>query len=69
MISSASGREKANPRTFGFAMAVVQGIEPRDELEAMLAAQMAVIHIATMWFARYLACAETLPQQDSAVGL
>ena len=39
-------------------MAVVQGIEPRDEIEGMLAAQMAAIHIATMLFARNLTCAE-----------
>ena len=68
LISSTSGREMANPKTFGFAMAVVQGIEPRNELEAMLAAQMAMVHIATMWFARSLSHVDTLPQQDSAVG-
>ena len=41
---------------FGLALAVVQGIEPRDEIEAMLAAQMAIIHSATMRFGRMPAC-------------
>jgi hypothetical protein len=32
----------------------VKGIRPQDEIEAMLAAQMAAVHLATMTFARYL---------------
>jgi hypothetical protein len=49
-----------------FMLAVVKGIEPRDEIEAMLAAQMAAVHNATMTFARRLAHVENIPQQDSA---
>ena len=60
------GRDAADPQCFGFALAVVQGIEPRDEVEGMLAAQMAAIHIAMMSFARKLKFVETIPQQDSA---
>jgi len=33
-----------------FAASVIKGINPKDQLEAMLAAQMAVIHMATMKF-------------------
>ena len=51
---------------FNFMLSMVQGIEPRDQVEAMLAAQMAATHNATMTFARRLAHVETLPQQDSA---
>jgi hypothetical protein len=47
-------------------LAVVKGVEPRDQIEAMLAAQMAAVHNATMTFARRLAHVETIPQQDSA---
>jgi hypothetical protein len=47
-------------------LSVVKGIEPRDQLEAMLAAQMAAVHNATMTFARRLAQVENIPQQDSA---
>jgi hypothetical protein len=49
-----------------FMLAVVKGIKPRDHLEAMLAAQMAAIHMATMTFTRRLASVESIPQQDSA---
>lgn len=49
-----------------FMLSIVKGIEPRDQIEAMLAAQMAAVHMASMTFARRLACVENLPQQDSA---
>ena len=45
---------------------IVKGIEPQDQIEAMLASQMAAVHMATMTFARRLAHCETIPQQDSA---
>jgi hypothetical protein len=47
-------------------LSVVKGIKPKDQLEAMLAAQMAAIHTATMTFARRLARVEIIAQQDSA---
>jgi len=47
-------------------LAVVKGIKPRDQMEAMLAAQMAAVHTATMRFSRNLAEAEYLDLQDSA---
>src|SRR5260370_39709452 len=40
-------------------LSVIKGIEPRDQLEAMLAAQMAAVHVATMDFARDLAPVNT----------
>ncbi len=49
-----------------FMLAVVKGIEPEDEVESMLAAQMAAVHMATMTFARRLAHVDNIPQQDSA---
>ncbi len=53
-------------RGLNFMLAVVKGVEPKDQVETMLAAQMAAVHMATMTFARRLAHVETLPQQDSA---
>ncbi|MBV8107279.1 MAG: hypothetical protein JO223_22195 [Hyphomicrobiales bacterium] len=47
-------------------LSVVKGIEPRDQIEAMLAAQMAAVHTASMTLARRLAQVENIPQQDSA---
>ena len=49
-----------------FLLSVVKGIEPRDQVEAMLAAQMAAVHVSAMTFARRLAHVENIPQQDSA---
>jgi hypothetical protein len=45
---------------------VIKGIKPRDEIEAMLAAQMAAVHNATMTFARRLTFVDNIQQQDSA---
>src|SRR5260370_11538364 len=49
-----------------FMLSVVKGIQPRDQLEVMLAAQMAAVHMAIMTFARRLAFVEDILQQDSA---
>ena len=49
-----------------FLLAVVKGVEPQDQVEAMLGAQMAAIHNAVMTFARRLAHVDNLPRQDSA---
>ena len=49
-----------------FAVAVINGIEPRDQLEAMLAAQMAAVHAAAMKLAQQLALSDTIVLQDSA---
>ena len=57
---------KVDERALNFMLSVVKGIKPRDQVEAMLAAQMAAVHVATLTSARRLAQAETLPAQDSA---
>ena len=44
----------------------MKGVEPRDQLETMLAAQMAAVHMATMTFAGRFGRAETIIQQESA---
>ncbi|HEV2604397.1 MAG TPA: hypothetical protein VGU24_12115 [Microvirga sp.] len=66
LVNAASrGQEPDGPST-NFMLSVVKGIAPRDQVEAMLAAQMAAVHMASMAFARRLNHVETLPQQDSA---
>jgi len=47
-------------------LSIVKGIKPRDQIEAMLAAQMAAVHVASITFARRLAHVDNIPQQDSA---
>jgi hypothetical protein len=49
-----------------FMLSAVKELEPRDATEAMLAAQMAAVHMAAMKMARQLAAAEMIPQQDAA---
>ena len=53
-------------RHLNFMLAMIKGIESRDQIEAMLAAQMAAVHNATMTFARRLNNVDNIPQQDSA---
>ena len=66
-LASASGRgREIDEHGLNFMLSVIKGIEPRDQLEAMLAAQMAAVHVASMTFARRLAQVENIPQQDSA---
>ncbi len=62
---SSQGRD-VDARQLNFMLSVVKGIEPRDQLEAMLATQMAAVHNSMMTFARRLAHVENIPQQDSA---
>ena len=49
-----------------FLLSVVRAVQPRDELETLLAVQMGAIHSATMNMARRLNHVETIPQQDAA---
>jgi hypothetical protein len=48
-----------------FLLSVVEGIEPRDQLETMLAAQMAVVHVASMMMGFRLVISENIIEQDS----
>ncbi len=57
---------QADERGLNFMLSVVNGIEPKDHVETMLAAQMAAVHNATMTFARRLNHVDNIPQQDSA---
>jgi hypothetical protein len=66
-VANASGSgPKPDEGALNFTLAVIDGIGPRDQTEAMLAAQMAAVHMATMTFARRLQHVENIPQQDSA---
>ena len=58
--------QKVDEQALNFLLSVVKGIQPKDQLETMLAAQMAAVHSLTMTYARRLANAEALAQQESA---
>lgn len=49
-----------------FVLGVVAGIKPQDDVETLLAAQIAVTHQATMLMGRRLNHVETIQQQDAA---
>ena len=49
-----------------FMISVIKGIQPRDQVEAMLASQMAAVHMACMTLAGRLARVQDIRQQDSA---
>jgi hypothetical protein len=66
-LANASRQDgKVDEGALNFMLSVIKGIKPKDQVEALLAAQMAAVHEATMTFARRLAHVDTLPQQDSA---
>ncbi len=58
--------QKVDEQGLNFMLAVVKSVEPKDQVETMLAAQMAADHNPTMTFARRLAHVDNIPQQDSA---
>ena len=64
--NAASHGPEIDERGLNFMLSVIKGVEPRDQVETMLAAQMAAVHMASMTFARRLARVENIPQQDSA---
>jgi hypothetical protein len=47
-------------------IAVIKGVDPRDQLETMLAAQMGAVHMLVMDVVRRLANADNIPLRDSA---
>ncbi|MDR3631389.1 MAG: hypothetical protein P4L42_13755 [Desulfocapsaceae bacterium] len=49
-----------------FALAVIDGIRPQDQLETLLVTQMAAVHCATMKMASRLVRAENMFQRDHA---
>jgi hypothetical protein len=58
--------EEVDESELNFMLAVIKGVAPKDQLEAMLATQMVAVHMASMTFAHRLNHVEIIPQQDSA---
>ena len=66
LANAISPGKDADEEAINFALAVIAGVDPKDELETMLAMQMTAIHMATMTFTRRLAHVETLDQQHGS---
>ena len=54
LVNAATKGQDADEDAVNFMLSVVKGIDPKDQVEAMLAAQLAAVHMATMTFARRL---------------
>lgn len=66
LTNAGSQGSQADEDGVNFMLSMVRGVQPQDEVEAMLAAQMAAVHNATMTFARRLNHVDNIQQQDSA---
>ena len=64
-VSREDAAKRVDERGINFMVAVIKGIEPKDQLETMLGAQMATVHKLTMAFARRLGAADTFQELDS----
>jgi hypothetical protein len=65
-LKNATSGHPVNERELNFMLAVIEGVRPRDQVEAMLAAQMAVTQIAAMKFGGRLSRAETIMHMEVA---
>jgi hypothetical protein len=65
LAGAASNGTTVGEADLNFMVSVIKGIEPRDQVEAMLAAQMAGIHMAMMTFCQRLMQVEGLLQLDA----
>jgi hypothetical protein len=65
LATLASPDGKIDEARLNFIVSIIKDNKPRDQNEAMLAAQMAAVHLAMMSFAGWLARADILPQLDS----
>ena len=61
LANAGSKAGKVDEADLNFMLSVIKSIEPKDQVEVMLSAQMAVVHIATMTFARRLANVDNIP--------
>jgi hypothetical protein len=65
LASLSSAGNEVNERQLNFVLSMVKSFEPRNELEAMLAAQMTAVHIATMKSGQRLIFSGNADAQDS----
>ena len=66
IASIGSHGKRIDEANSNFLLSVVRAVQPKDELETLLAVQMGAIHAATMMMARRLNHVENIPQQDAA---
>jgi hypothetical protein len=69
LVDASRTGKTATDQELNFLVSVVRGINPQDPTETLLAAQMAVVHNATMVAAQKLNFVARIDQQDSASSL
>ena len=66
LTHATSRGSEVNLKGLNFMLSMVTGIEPKDQMEVMLAAQMAAVHMQMMTFARRLSNADTYLEGEMA---
>ena len=66
LLNVGSNGQDCDGKGPNFMLSIIRGVNPQDEVEFMLAAQMAAVHMATMAIARRFNHVDNIPQQDSA---
>ncbi|MGY8661291.1 hypothetical protein Q3C01_02830 [Bradyrhizobium sp. UFLA05-109] len=66
LVKASVNGSKLDHANLAFMISMMQGIKPRDAIEAMLAAQMVCVHVTAMRSAHHLASAVDIQCQDSA---
>ncbi|MGV7215235.1 hypothetical protein [Bradyrhizobium sp. UFLA05-112] len=66
LLKASVNGNKLDHANLAFMISMMQGIKPRDAIEAMLAAQMIAVHVTAMRSAHHLASAGDIQCQDSA---
>jgi hypothetical protein len=65
IAGAAASDRQFDEAKLNFVLSLVKGAQPRDQLEAMLATQMAAVHMSTMGLAQRLAQVDSAPERDS----
>lgn len=65
LVKASAVARRPDQGNLSFMVSTLKNIAPKDSLEAMLAAQMVSIHVASMRCACRLACTDDVPQQES----
>jgi hypothetical protein len=66
IANAVSSKGELKEEAMQFAVSFIKSIEPENEVEALLAAQMAAVHVCAMDTSRRYMWAETLQGRDSA---
>ena len=64
-LAQGGSRGTIDVKEINFMLGAIKDIKPNDQIEVMLAAQMAAVHITAMKFLQHFPRIQSLPQQDA----